>query len=185
MIDYQQLIYSEGCSSLTSVVIPNNVTSIGSHAFQGCSGLTSVIIGDGAKVIKSRAFEDCNNMKSLAIGKSVTSIEDQAFSQCKVLEDVFCYAESVPKLKFRVFNGVDLENVTLHVPVASVEIYKQSWNQFKEVVPLTGQETSVGSIKMDDQTSEWYQLDGRKSFGPKRGLNIIRMKDGTTKKILF
>ena len=67
------------------------------------------------------------------------------------------------------------------------EIYKAAapWNQFKEVVPLTEQEMSVEGIKVDDQTSEWYQLDGRKSFGPKRGLNIIRMKDGTTKKVLF
>lgn len=41
----------EGCSSLTSVTIPNSVTIIGEKAFYGCSGLTSITIPNSVTII--------------------------------------------------------------------------------------------------------------------------------------
>ena len=49
----------QGCSRLTSIIIPNNVTSIGNNAFDGCSGLTSITIPNGVTFIGSVAFADC------------------------------------------------------------------------------------------------------------------------------
>ena len=46
-------------TDLTSVSIPNSVTSIGKHAFFGCNGLTAVDIPDGVTSIGSNAFEGC------------------------------------------------------------------------------------------------------------------------------
>lgn len=68
-----------GCSSLTSVVIPNSVTSIGFSAFQDCSGLTSVEIPNSVTSIGSYAFQGCSGLTSVEIGDSVTSIGDGAF----------------------------------------------------------------------------------------------------------
>ncbi|MBO5773374.1 MAG: leucine-rich repeat domain-containing protein, partial [Clostridia bacterium] len=51
-----------GCSSLTSVVIPDSVTSIGSDAFSGCSSLTSVVIPDSVTSIGYNTFYGCNNL---------------------------------------------------------------------------------------------------------------------------
>ena len=45
-----------GCSGMTSVVIPDSVTRIGSQAFYGCSGLTEVTIPAGVTSIESEAF---------------------------------------------------------------------------------------------------------------------------------
>ena len=45
-----------------SVVIPENVTSIGREAFSGCSGLTSVIIPDSLTSIRHRAFQGCSRL---------------------------------------------------------------------------------------------------------------------------
>ncbi|MDY4745265.1 MAG: leucine-rich repeat domain-containing protein, partial [Bacteroidaceae bacterium] len=50
----------DGCSGLTSVTIPNSVTSIGIHAFYGCSGLTSVTIPNSVTSIGDFAFSYCN-----------------------------------------------------------------------------------------------------------------------------
>ena len=45
-----------GCSSLTSVIIPEGVISIGSDVFHGCNSLTSMIIPEGVTSIRSYTF---------------------------------------------------------------------------------------------------------------------------------
>jgi hypothetical protein len=77
-----------GCSSLTSVTIPDSVTSIGYGAFSGCSSLTSVTIPDSVTSIGESAFWGCSSLTSVTIGDSVTSIGKYAFRYCKSLTGV-------------------------------------------------------------------------------------------------
>ena len=53
------------CSNLTSITIPNSVTSIGDGAFSGCIGLTSFIVPNGVTSIGSHAFTECYNLKTI------------------------------------------------------------------------------------------------------------------------
>ena len=76
------------CSSLTSVVIPNSVTSIGDYAFNHCSSLTSVEIPNSVTSIGSSAFYYCSRLTSVVISNSVTSIGSSAFSGCSSLTSV-------------------------------------------------------------------------------------------------
>ena len=78
----------DGCSSLTSVTIPNSVTSIGDYAFEDCSSLTSVTIGNSVTSIGDHAFYDCSSLTSITIPNSVTNIGDYAFSWCTSLTSV-------------------------------------------------------------------------------------------------
>ena len=95
-----------GCSSLTSITIPNSVTSIGYRAFYDCSSLTSpvynahcfaylptsfkgaYVIPEGIKQIAGGAFENCSSLTSITIGNSVTSIRVAAFSYCSSLTSI-------------------------------------------------------------------------------------------------
>ena len=76
------------CSSLTSVTIPNSVTSIGNSAFEGCCSLTSVTIPNSVTSIGNSAFNDCDSLTSVTIPNSVTSIGDAAFEGCSSLTSV-------------------------------------------------------------------------------------------------
>jgi hypothetical protein len=76
------------CNSLTSITIPDSVTSIGETAFQHCHSLTSVIIGDGVTSIEPMAFLSCSSLTNLTIGGGVTSIGDSAFSQCPSIASI-------------------------------------------------------------------------------------------------
>jgi len=74
-----------GCSSLTSAAIGNSVTSIGDYAFLGCSSLTSAAIPDSVTSIGNNAFYQCSSLTSAAIPDSVTSIGDYTFYACSSL----------------------------------------------------------------------------------------------------
>lgn len=66
--------------SLTSVIIPNTVTSIGVAAFFSCNTLASVEIPNSVTEIVHSAFWGCSSLTSISIPNSVTSIGDYAFS---------------------------------------------------------------------------------------------------------
>ena len=77
-----------GCDSLTSVVIPDGVTTIGDYAFKNCSGLNSVDIGNGLISIGDYAFQYCNSLTSVTIPDGVTIIGDYAFYDCDSMTSV-------------------------------------------------------------------------------------------------
>ena len=76
-------------SNLTSVTIPDSVTSIGSSVFYNCSNLTSVTIPDSVISIGGYAFYNCSNLTSVTIPDSVTSIGSYAFYNCSNLNKVY------------------------------------------------------------------------------------------------
>ena len=76
------------CDALTSITIPNSVTSIGESAFSSCDALTSVTIPNSVTSIGNGAFSWCTSLTSITIPNSVTSIEDEAFEYCSSLTSV-------------------------------------------------------------------------------------------------
>ncbi len=78
-----------GCSSLTSIDIPDAVTSIGDYVFSGCSSLTSIDIPDAVTSIGYEAFSYCSSLTSVTIGNSVTSIGGHAFYNCNLKTLIF------------------------------------------------------------------------------------------------
>ena len=110
----------DGCSSLTSVTIPNSVTSIGEYAFQGCSSLTSITIPESVTSIGERAFSGCGSLISITIPSSVTSIENRAFDGCSSLTSV-TIPNSVTSIGEYAFQGCSsLTSITIPESVTSI-----------------------------------------------------------------
>ncbi len=127
------------CSGLTSVIIPNSVTSVGGSAFSGCSNLTSATIGNSVNSIGDEAFFNCYRLSSVTIGNSVTSIGNNAFSECSSLTNV-----KVPVTDYSSFCGniiVGLIASAIHEPVHLID---EVGNEITEFV-IPNEVTSIGS----------------------------------------
>ena len=77
-----------GCDSLTSINIPNSVTMIGKGAFSGCDYLTSINIPDDVTTIGEGAFGGCHSLTNINIPNSVTTIGTGAFFYCLSLTSI-------------------------------------------------------------------------------------------------
>ena len=145
-----------GCKT---TVIPESVSEIGSSSFYGCTGLTSITIPG-----------------------SVTTIGSSAFSGCTGLKEIYCLSEEVPEVGDDTFYGMDVSNVMLIVPEDAVEKYKAHpvWGQF-----LIRTTTGIRSLGTEGRNvRSVYDLNGRRQNTEQRGLYIVRMSDGTVKKVM-
>ena len=109
-----------GCTSLTSITIPDSVTSIGILAFFNCSNLTSITLPDGVTSIGDSAFNGCSSLTSITIPDSVTEIGVSAFSSCTSLTSI-TILDSVTSIGDYAFcNCSNLTSVTIPNSVTSI-----------------------------------------------------------------
>lgn len=171
-----------GCKSLISVVIPTTVKSIGNHAFQDCP-ITSISLGSGVKSIGYEAFSGCS-LTSVTIPSSVTSIGEGAFN-CSVMETVISKVANPFKISDDTFSSNTFYNATLYAPKGTKSKYKSTEGWKKFVWIEEGLPTRVETAKTDGEVIEksHYTVDGSRLSSPRRGINIIKMSDGTIKKV--
>ena len=119
------------------------MTSIGSDAFEGCTGLTSIIIPEGVTSIGYWAFHNCSNLTSVTIGKSVTVLNIYAFEGCRNLTSVTYHCETI-KDSFRDFSDI-ITNVIIGEEVTTIG--SSAFKNFSGLTSLTipHSVTSIGN----------------------------------------
>ncbi len=133
------------CFSLTSIAIPNSVTSIGDGAFSACSSLTSITIPNSVTSIGDRAFSACESLTSITIPNSVTSIGDNAFWNCSSLTSI-TIPNSVTSIGDLAFYGCSsLSSITIPNSVTSIgyEAFCDCFSLTSITIPNSV--TSIGS----------------------------------------
>ena len=123
-----------GCSRLTSITIPDGVTSIGYGAFRSC-GLSSITIPDSVTSIGGTAFKRCSRLTSITIPDSVTSIGGWAFKFCLRLTSV-----TIPNSVTRIGNGTfdyceSLTSIT--IPDSVISIGESAFSYCKSLTSIT------------------------------------------------
>ena len=136
-----------GCSGLKSVTIPDSVTSIDEGAFYGCSGLTSVTIPDNVTYIGINAFSGCSGLKSVTIPDSVTFIGSQAFYGCSGLTSL-TIPDSVTFIGGRAFYGT---------VITTAGSYAERWAKQNglKITYIDNTETEQNTFKMVAFFEEW------------------------------
>ena len=105
---------------------------IGKEAFYNNTNITSMTIPNSVTTIERGAFDGCVRLTSVIIGNSVTNIGGSAFSRCSSLTSITCYALTPPNLDRYVFDSVN-KSCTLLVPAESIKLYQQTpiWKDFQ------------------------------------------------------
>ena len=140
-------------------------------SFYGCTGLTAVNIPDNVTSIGAYAFRDCSGLESLTIGSGVTSYGNSAF-QCSKLTSVTVSSSTPVAITQNVFTN--RTNATLYVPKGSKSAYQTAnyWKEFKEIIEIDP--SGIDQIMSNGQNNaKIFTLDGKRISKPQKGINII------------
>ena len=108
------------CDSLSEIVIPSSVTSIGDWAFYGCDSLSEIVIPSSVTSIGDSAFSGCRSLSEIVIPSSVTSIGDWALNGCNSLSEIVI-PSSVTSIGYRAFSGCySLSEIVIPSSVTSI-----------------------------------------------------------------
>lgn len=144
-----------------SYKIENNNT-IGSYAFYKCTSLTSITIPNSVTSIEESAFYECTNLTSITIPNSVTSIGKYAFNGCEELVNIYNY-NSTPLIVSNVFTSDTKNNCTLNVPKGSYNAYwsAKEWGDFKTIIEIDSDPT-VPTVNETIQTTSEFNVVSNK-----------------------
>ncbi|MCD8306144.1 MAG: leucine-rich repeat domain-containing protein [Prevotella sp.] len=134
-------------TSVTSVSIPETVTTYGTETFENCTSLSSIELPEGCTSVTASMFSGCTALATVTLPSTIESIADGAFAGCTALTSITCNAVTPPTGTYSsAFENVTKDNVTLYVPEESVDTYKESelWSNFTAKINV-----NVGDIIYD------------------------------------
>jgi len=145
---------------VTSITVPNTVTSLESQCFSGCKWLKSISIPDTVKIIKYSAFSGCTELTSINLSgvetieayafnncigltsivlSNVKTVGDYAFNNCSLLNIIFEYAATIPSN----INNSGVKSITIQSGEIPAEAFKN--NTLLTSVTLGSGVTSIGA----------------------------------------
>ena len=110
-------------SGIKTVIIGDNVITIGEHAFAACNALQNVTLGSRVQTIEVSAFGTCQALQSISFPASVTTIGKHAFLNCRVLQNV-SFSDGLTTIGEGAFSDcVVLQSITLPASVTTIGEY--------------------------------------------------------------
>lgn len=181
--------------SIQSVTIPEGIDSIGESSF-AYSGIKTVKIPNGVKYIDYDAF--AGSVHAVVLPSELPKMQPGAFYSGSLLTVVSL--STSPNNYFGSDRGSDVfsndtyYNATLYVPKGTIEKYQNTpgWKRFVWIEEFDGTPEQIDEILAADikrphtrfAHKAYYNLNGVSQETLKKGINIIKMSDGTTKKVL-
>lgn len=192
----------EYCHKLTKMEIPANVKKLGGYLFYDCYNLKNFIIADsddGLETLESSVPAPKNRlyigrnlpkysihyggMEELVLGAKITSLSKTAFQGC-VITNIISHIENPFPIDDLAFEYV-YDRTPLYVPVGTSDKYKNcaGWKNFTQIKEGTPTNIEVAT-KQQLSKKDIYTLDGKRVSEPQKGVNIVRMNDGATRKVV-
>jgi len=131
--------------NITSITIPDSVTSIGASAFSSCDNIKSITIPDSVTSIGRSAFSNCKSLTRITIPSGVTSISDEMFWYCTNLQSV-TIPDSVTSI------GQDVFQACFNITSIQFKGTKVQWNNISKGTLWAHSSTSYITVYCTDGT---------------------------------
>ncbi len=200
----------DNCTEATEVILGDNIEDIGYQAFRSLKSVTELtfpsklkylydysfsytwnireaVLPEGLEWLCSGAFNRCDALERVELPSTLTFVGQTPFQACGVMSELVSHAVNPVALNNELFNDESkYSTVTLIVPEGAIENYANAniWKKFVNIVELIA--SSVDDVKTAEQATVVgiYTIDGRRVSEMQNGINIVRMSDGTTQKII-
>lgn len=135
-----------GCTSLTTVNIPEGITTIPNRCFQNCSLLSPISLPSKLTTLGEYAFSGCTSITQIKLPTTVTLIDDGCFSSCSSLQTININQLSITTLHQSCFNGcTSLNGVQIPTTVTTIENYCfNNCSSWSGALNLPSNLTSIG-----------------------------------------
>ena len=143
--------YSFFFGELSSITLPETLTSIGIASFSGCSGLTELTIPASVTSLGARAFSDCTELATITVNANLASLPEAAFLNIDI-QEFHINCTTPPSLvtsgTYTTFSNPNtsyyMGDAVLYVPENLVDAYKGSdWNTYF---------TSIEGVEVEDES---------------------------------
>lgn len=138
----REIIWPEGLKTIEynaflgndfkEITVPGSVTALGSGPFYACELLTKAVFQEGITEVPDYCFYKCVSLTNVTLSSTVKIIDYNAFGGCLVLKNVYVMAMTPPIISGDIFKDVDLRFLSIMVPSASVDTYKEKWSAYKD-----------------------------------------------------
>lgn len=165
----------KGCSSLSSVTLPQYLLSIDDYAFDGCTSLTDIKLPIYLNTLGYRALADCSKLTSLDLPSSLQNIGSYAFAGCNAMERIDANMAAPITASQSTFNGIDFSNCYLYVPTGAYQSYwlANGWGSFEHIIDTLAPQKSkmvtletAGTLKDKIGSNEKFCITHLKVSGP-------------------
>ena len=198
-----------GCDSLKEVHISDisnwckchkdlnsNILIKGCKLFVNGDTITNLVITDEVKIIEGCSFRNQTSITTATIGKGVEKIRNISFNGCSNLSALYVFAQTPPEIESMgslnngniiwPFDDVNFTWTDLFVPTGTLESYNNSngWKKFKSIQEFDSSSLDISNVTSDNNSVVRYSLNGNVLSTSTKGINIIRMEDGTIKKVI-
>jgi len=157
-------------SYIQSLVLPEDLDSIGQYAFTDCSALKSIILPANLKSIETWAFYGCTGLDTITLPSGLLYIKESCFAHCDSLTRLTNLSLQPISIGSNVFSNSTLLNCKLIVSDESVLLYKAAtvWKNFYQIMGAS----SFATIKEEENNVLLYPI-------PVKNLMTIKLNDST------
>ena len=182
----------------SSISLSEGLKTIGRASFMFSWKVKEIILPNSVESIGVCAFEHCF-AEVFVFGEGIKTIEVAAIKSLPLLRELYIYARQIPNIVPWTEDFPDETTwyaVKLYVPNDLVEEYRQSRSELpyfnevrdEKILPISKDYksflTSISTVKSESYKAARFSLDGRRLTSPQKGINIIRMTDGTVRKVI-